>query len=202
MRFGCVELAPIRTWDLDGNLKVLVAASQVLDYLPKVTKENLVVVPDAIRKTAEESIEVAANLVAVAQGCRRQIASPTPCVVLVATGDDARAWLADRSDLLRGEPRRAMSTREAMDLDESALNALRDRADGVALLVEAMSHDHAMGRFHEFIRLFERAFRGPSEDARARRGDVRRSAFWPHERGGRHLVREVPGSRDACGCAE
>jgi hypothetical protein len=40
---------------------------------------------------------------------------------------------------------------------------LSDREDGVALLVEALSHDHAMGRFHEFIRLFERAFTRPAK---------------------------------------
>src|SRR6185503_17195257 len=36
--------------------------------------------------------------------------------------------------------------------------ALQDRVDGVALLAEALSHGHAMGQFHELVRLFERAF--------------------------------------------
>lgn len=53
---------------------------------------------------------------------------------------------------------RANHVPPSSDLDASVLSKLSDREDGVALLVEALSHDHAMGRFHEFIRLFERAF--------------------------------------------
>ena len=33
------------------------------------------------------------------------------------------------------------------------------RLDGVALLAEARAHEHASGRFHELVRLFEATFR-------------------------------------------
>jgi len=38
------------------------------------------------------------------------------------------------------------------------MGRLADRADGLALLVEASGIRHASGRFHEYIRVFERAF--------------------------------------------
>jgi hypothetical protein len=40
--------------------------------------------------------------------------------------------------------------------------AFPQHGPGVALMVEALGHDHAMGRFHEFVRLFERAFSSPA----------------------------------------
>ena len=38
-----------------------------------------------------------------------------------------------------------------------------DRSDGAALLAEALAHDHPTGKFHELIRLFERAFARPAK---------------------------------------
>ena len=38
------------------------------------------------------------------------------------------------------------------------LDSLVDRLDGVALLAEATAHGHLVGQFHEYVRLFERAF--------------------------------------------
>lgn len=70
-------------------MRMLVAASQVLEYRPKVTAENEVVVPDRQREAAEKAMEVAANLIAVSQGSRRQISSPWPSVVFVATGSQS-----------------------------------------------------------------------------------------------------------------
>jgi len=156
-----IELAPISTWERDGNLKVLVSAAQQLRHRPKITAKNLVVAPESQRKAAEESIVTAVNLIAVGQGCRRTISSPTPCLVFVATSVEAAGWLAQRSGLHRSPLRNTTHTFERMDLDESAVAELTDRTDGAALLVEALAHDHPMGRFHDLVRLFERAFATP-----------------------------------------
>src|SRR6185436_4298514 len=43
-------------------------------------------------------------------------------------------------------------------LDDVTLSVLQDRLDGVQLLAEALSHDHATGRFHDLLRFFERSF--------------------------------------------
>lgn len=45
-----------------------------------------------------------------------------------------------------------------IELTPDILDSLSDRADGVQLLAEALSHVHKTGQFHDFVRLFERAF--------------------------------------------
>jgi hypothetical protein len=164
MRFGDIEVSPVSAYESETNLRLLVGAATVLDYRPKVTAEGEVVVPPSQREAAERAIERAANLIAVAQGCRRHIASPWPPVVFVATAEDGRNWLAGKSGLQHGRlQQQQLQTRERISLDESVLSQLDDREEGVALMVEALAHQHATGRFHEFVRLFERAFARPAK---------------------------------------
>jgi hypothetical protein len=56
-----------------------------------------------------------------------------------------------------------MRAGDRMDLDDAVLTDLNDRPDGVALMVEALAQDHALGRFRDFIRVFERAFARPAK---------------------------------------
>jgi hypothetical protein len=163
LRTGPVEVSPISAYEGDTSLKLLVGAGRVLDYRPKVSASNEVIVPEKQRNEAEEAIETAANLIALAQGCRRTVSSPTPAVVFVATGDDGRAWLAKRAGLQEGAPISGMRAGDRMDLDDSVLMDLNGRSDGVALMVEALAQDHALGRFRDFIRVFERAFARPAK---------------------------------------
>ncbi len=190
MRIGDVDVSPVSAYESAENLKLLVAAATQLEYRPKVMTAGEVVVPAKQRVAAERAIELAANLVAVAQGCRRHIASPWPPVVFIATGEEGRSWLAERSGIQHRRLQGKSRTTERIDLDASVLSKLSDREDGVALLVEALSHDHAMGRFHEqLIRLFERAFARPAKtltsplneflSPRSVGHNARRAPFWP-----------------------
>lgn len=86
MRFGDIEVSSASAYESERNPRLLIDAATVLDYRPKVTAEGEVVVPPRQREAAERAIERAANLIAVAQGCRRHVASPWPPVVFVATG--------------------------------------------------------------------------------------------------------------------
>jgi hypothetical protein len=157
-----IEVAPLRLWNEDDDLtRMLVSASQQLDYRPKVTADNEVVVPEKQRVAAENAIEVTANLVAVSQGCRRAISSPWPPVVFVATGDDGQSWLDSKDGLRHARLMRRVSAASVLDFDASVLNQLQDRLDGVELLVEAFGHSHATGRFHDLVRVFERGFKRP-----------------------------------------
>ena len=143
---------------------MLIAATQRLRYFPKVTVKGDVVVPSRERARAEQAIERAANLISVAHGARRYIGSPWPPVAFIGETHEARAWLSRRRGLLHGRLQSgALRTRDRVALDATILNALADRDDGVALMAEALGNSHATGRFHEFIRLFERAFRKPAK---------------------------------------
>jgi hypothetical protein len=48
--------------------------------------------------------------------------------------------------------------RFTVTLEEGHAHALNDRLDGVTLMAEAWSNSHLTGRFHELVRVFERAF--------------------------------------------
>jgi hypothetical protein len=157
-----VRVEPLQVADEGENhTKFLVAASCPLDYRPKVTADGLVVVPEKPRVRTEKAIETVANLIAVAQGSRRSISSAHPTVFLKPLTDPAQDWLFSQKGLHHGKGRSTISTIRQLDLGEEELNELGDRQDGVALMVEAMGSNHATGRFHEFIRLFERAFKLP-----------------------------------------
>jgi hypothetical protein len=96
LRIDDIEVGPVSPYESEDKLRLLVGGATTLDYRPKVTSDGLVVVPPKQREAAERAIELAANLISVAQGCRRHIASPWPPVVFVATGDDGRGWLAEQ----------------------------------------------------------------------------------------------------------
>lgn len=55
--------------------------------------------------------------------------------------------------------KRRVTASSSLDCDASVLNQLQDRLDGVKLLVEALAHSHATGRFHDLVRVFERGFK-------------------------------------------
>jgi hypothetical protein len=122
-------------------------------------------VPPDARRAAERAIEILVNTVAVAERCRRTIASPFPWVAFEATDDSAREWLEATNGIhdfghiadipsLGGRP---------VGLDDTAvMDELTDRWDGVALLAEAFAHEHPTGRLHELFRVFERAFALPA----------------------------------------
>lgn len=141
-----------------GGAQLLLVASQSLEYRPKVSAENQVFVPEKVRRKAEVAIELAANLLAAAQGTTRHLSSPWPPVMLRASGPGGEDWLAERAGIKYGRLKSRARLEEPPKLRESEINQLADRADGISLLVEASGTSHASGRFHEFIRLFERAF--------------------------------------------
>ena len=161
---GDIEIRPVRAFDTPDSLKLLVSAAVPLRYCPKVTRSHEVVIPTREREACERALERAVNTVSVGYGCRRLIASPWPCAVLIATTESAKDWLAARRGVHHAKLKMAATrTRDRMKLDPNTLNQLSDRDDGVALMAEALAAGHATARFHEFVRLFERAFAKPSK---------------------------------------
>lgn len=157
--FGSVEFGTIAAWTVEGRTRMLVAAEVALDAFPEVIGDDLVVVPEEARKEAETALETAANLIAVSTGGHRSISSPMPHVAFRAESEDERGWLESKAGLAAsGAGQAVVGSAFRIDLDEEAINALDDRPDGVALLAEALAHQHATGQFHELVRLFERGF--------------------------------------------
>jgi len=150
-----VEARPAR--GSDGQELLLFIAQTELAELPMSDSHKMIHIPEADRRRAEEVIELLANLYAITTRCQRSISSPHPCVYLIAVDDDERTWLGERVAVRvnQGGSPNVVST---PDFNSELAAALSDRNDGVALLAEALSHSHPTGKFHEFMRVFERAF--------------------------------------------
>jgi hypothetical protein len=84
-------------------------------------------------------------------------------VYFVPRDNAGAAWLKKQKGILRHDFQSSVGAEKQIDLSKADLVELGDRLDGVALMVEAMACEHATGRFHEFIRVFERAFAQPAK---------------------------------------
>ncbi len=156
MQVGNVKVETHGSWRKEKCLKVLASATLALTRYPEITSENLVVVPEDLRSQAEFALEASVNLICIIERSKRLISSPTPCVAFVAESKKDRDWLSQR----RGIELSKIATAGArLPLDLGVVQGLvADRLDGVFLLDEAMSHEHATGKFHELNRFFECAF--------------------------------------------
>jgi hypothetical protein len=165
--FEAVEVQTLKTQAKDDALSVLMAAGVKLRYRPKLASGRFVVVSDDARRAAERALEILVTTVAVAERCRREIASPFPWVAFEATDDSARRWLEAAEGI--HELDRILDvpnlTGDPVGVDDAAvMDGLTDRWDGIALLAEAFANTHPTGRLHELLRVFERAFALPARN--------------------------------------
>lgn len=126
------------------------------------TKEGLVVVPDKARKALEHEIEKLANMLSVSNLSSKKITSPLPCVAFEFENQGEHDWLKRHQGILyknrNQKGLKPIGTSVPIDLT-SYIDDISDRHDGIALMAEAMNHEHLGGKLHEYFRLFERAFR-------------------------------------------
>jgi hypothetical protein len=145
----------------EGGRWHLAVARVSLPTLPDRTSEAAVIVPEEERHTARSALESAANVASLSLGCRRELSSPNPYVAFEAESEEERSWLTESAGLdggLEGVANQSIQHRLNMESEEE-LASLSDRWDGVALLSEALTATRATGRFIDFMRVFERAFR-------------------------------------------
>jgi hypothetical protein len=150
-----IEVGPIRRIALAKTF--LVPAIVRLNFRPKITKDQLIVVPSKSRELAEQWAEHFCNLIAVSRHTNRKLVSPDPPLALIPEdeGDD-KFLKSARGFAIRQINRGVPFSNFHFELKH--FDTLSDRLDGLAILAEALGHDHETGRFREFIRLFERAF--------------------------------------------
>jgi hypothetical protein len=140
----------------EQTLRILLGAIADLPVPPQRNIDDLIEVPQNVREQAEDLLQHSANMLAVAHGVKRHLASPMPCLGLKPESRSEEQLLQQSAGIVRslgpGLPWAKGS------IDSPALERLVDRLDGVALLAEAISAGTALGEFHELIRVFERAF--------------------------------------------
>lgn len=130
---------------------------------PRINQKGEVVVPRATRRLLEGAIEGVADLAAISTRSSRTLSSLHPSIALDNLTEDDRRYLSRAANFARPGLRGRSRMHEKIEMTNAALLGLIiDRPDGVALLAEALSAGSITGQFHEYLRLFERAFkRGP-----------------------------------------
>ena len=146
-----------------GALTVVLAGKTSLNRRPKLAGGRLVAVPSAERERCERMLESTANFISVSERSRRSIASPIPCVAFIPANDQERQWLdATEGILEQNELKDIPTAASAVPFTGEVATGLTDRLDGVALLAEALAHEHPTGQLHEHFRVLERAFSRPA----------------------------------------
>jgi hypothetical protein len=149
--------------DDTGALTIVLAGSTSLKRRPKLAGGRLVVVPTTERERCERMLESMANFISVSERSRRSIASPIPCVAFIPVNEEERQWLAATDGILeQNELRDIPTAASAVPFTDEITAGLIDRLDGVALLAEALAHEHPTGQLHEHFRLLERSFSRPA----------------------------------------
>ena len=136
--------------------KMPLTAITNLPELPKII-DGGIEIPETARRKSELAIEAIANYISIGESCRRSIWSPYPSIALMPEKDEERHWL-DATEGILYENHARILVELGVSISPDLLNQLLDRLDGVALLSEVLASQHATGRFHEMVRLFERAF--------------------------------------------
>jgi hypothetical protein len=146
-----------------GGLYVLLLAEIGLTQFPKKTKEGDIVVPERERRSAQTLLEEVANAYAVSHNTQRELGSPFPYVGFWADSEEDTKLLENAHGIHGHVGRAWPSFPIRLGASDKLMTALAGRMDGAALLAEAKSCAHLTGRFHEFVRLFERAFKRPAD---------------------------------------
>jgi hypothetical protein len=155
-----VEVSTVGSTKTPEMLELVMAAEMELPHRPKVTRAGLVVVPDRQRVRLERVLETIANTFAVFEEASRTLSSPMPSVAFRPHNNQERAWLESAKGIHQlGHVPHFGGIAAPISFSDAA--ALEDRHDGVALLAEAHSQHHALGRYRDLIRVLERAFALP-----------------------------------------
>lgn len=146
-------------WHAGGSGSIVIAEGGLTE-LPERSADGVVTVPEDARRALEHELERVIDLFALSKGVARQLASPQPCVALIAETAREGIWLGDAVRFSPNEMLFVPGSASAVTFDMNAdiLTKTRDRADGVKLLAEAMSQPLPGGRFHGCVRVFEHAF--------------------------------------------
>lgn len=122
-----------------------------------VTPENLIIIPNDKREEIEKAIETVVNYFVVSTRVTRTFSSPNP-YILISYENNKEKKILEQTNGFFLEYSVIPSVTPKLEFDDNILNLLQDRLGGISLLAEALSHSHPTGKFHEFLRLFERAF--------------------------------------------
>jgi hypothetical protein len=142
-----------------GDL-LCIAARIELKYLPKITGESLIVIPEKNRFFAEDCICHYAHLTALERAQPVDITSASPSIFLEPDKSDDEDFLRRAIDFKYPTQNRSFPQAEhKIDLRAEIYS---DRLDGAALLAQSLKSNRPSADFMSHMRLFERAFAKPN----------------------------------------
>jgi hypothetical protein len=157
-RIGETEVTAHRARsDQDETLRHLVTSRIALTTRPDVSSSENLIVPDEERTRAEAAIERVVDTIAVSRRALRSLSSPMPYLAIEHSTDADREWLRSLAGFELEPYLVSWQIPPPIDLG-LMVTVTTDRPDGLELLAEAFAHRHPTGRYHEFLRFFERAF--------------------------------------------
>lgn len=157
LQYGDINISTIQlSVEEDSTWTTLLIAETEIDF-PSISQDGYVQIPEDERRQLEFSLESVANIISVFGRCKRFISSATPCIALTTKNENELKALEATNGIFCSR-KSIYSAQGTNQLDSELLSQLQDRLQAVALLAEAQSHSLSVGKFHEYVRLFESAF--------------------------------------------
>jgi hypothetical protein len=122
--------------------------------------DNKIKISNEIINSICKDLEDTINIISLSKISGKKISSSQPSIFLQPETDSELSDLNNASKLALTNPVNIAQISVGQELDfEMCQNELEDRLDGVKIFSEALSSKSPSGKFREFIRLFERAFK-------------------------------------------
>lgn len=161
---GNVKAVKIRTYSLINNTEavesffpILVTGQVGFEKLPNLSN-GLIELPEYPRKIVEATIETLSNYISVSTRTEKTICSSFPYVILLPETETESDLLSVANGISVKQEGRVYPEL-TLPFNSALLDYLTDRLDGLALLAESINQKHPVGKFREFVRFFERAFK-------------------------------------------
>ena len=159
INYGDITIKTHETKSKKDKNFILVTAEKELKELPSKTDKNLVKVPKDIIKELEQSLENVVNIISLCERLKRSISSTIPSIFLIITNDNEKKFLSDAKGFDFEKYDRVKNAAIIKFDIEFCLKNLNDRLDGIQIISEANSSEHLSGKFHEYFKFLERAFK-------------------------------------------
>jgi hypothetical protein len=159
-----IDIKPLHIMSNEENRKqiLFMNAEITLNENPRIVEKNEIIIPKYESEELSQSFKIFSNLISVANNCSVTLSSPTPSIGFIYESDEEKQFL-DSTDGFEASTI-AVPQFSGIFFETIYQDQLLDRIEGVAFLATANSQTDNVARFHEYIRLFERAFAVSTSD--------------------------------------
>lgn len=152
-----IDIKPLHiSHEEKGKQTLLMNAEIILRNKPIVNEKNEIIIPKDESRELISAFKIYSNLISVANNCIVGLSGPTPSIGFIFESDEEKLFL-DNTNGFEASLGLIVNF-SGIFFDEIYQDQLLDRVEGVSFLATANAQSDNVARFHEYIRLFERAF--------------------------------------------